>query len=78
MLGGDAGWLRDFGGVQVIDVEGNAAVLQLDSPDQADSLLREAMARGSVLEFGPIRPSLADIYRDVTTGNSRTKQEVLA
>lgn len=78
VLGGDAGWLRDFGGVQVIDVEGNSAVLQLDSPDQADSVLREAMARGSVLDFGPIRPSLADIYRDVTTGNSRTKQEVLA
>lgn len=78
VLGGDAGWLRDAGGVRVIDIEGNTAVLQLDSPDQADAVLREAMARGSVLEFGPIRPSLADIYRDVMAATTRTQQEVPA
>ncbi|PWJ27256.1 ABC-2 type transport system ATP-binding protein [Branchiibius hedensis] len=78
VLGGDAGWLRDARGVRVIDIEGNTAVLQLDSPDQADAVLREAMARGSVLEFGPIRPSLADIYRDVTAATTQTQQEVPA
>ncbi|KYH45079.1 ABC transporter ATP-binding protein [Branchiibius sp. NY16-3462-2] len=78
VLSGDAGWLRDQSDVRVIDIDGNSAVLQLDSPDQADAVLRAAMARGSVLEFGPIRPSLADIYRDVTTGSARAKQEVLA
>lgn len=77
VLGGDAGWLRDTA-VHVIDVEGNTAVLQLDSPDQADTVLREAIARGSVLEFGPIRPSLADIYRDVTAATAQPQQEVPA
>lgn len=78
VLGGDAGWLRDEVGVRVIDIEGNSAVLQFDSPDQIDDVLRGAMARGSVREFAPIRPTLADIYRDVTAGAARPEQEVLA
>ncbi|MFC6712340.1 ABC transporter ATP-binding protein [Branchiibius cervicis] len=77
VLGGDAGWLRDQG-VHVVDIEGNTAVVQFDSPEQSDAVLREAMARGSVQEFGPIRPSLADIYREVTAGTAHSQQEVPA
>ncbi|SKG31146.1 Uncharacterised protein [Mycobacteroides abscessus subsp. abscessus] len=66
MLDGDAGWVRTFAGISVEDVDGNTAVLSdLDAgADQA--LLAEAMRRGVVREFAPVRPTLSEIYRKVT------------
>lgn len=65
VTGGDAGWVRDLGWVDVVDVAGNTAVLQLADEQDTDRLLAEAMCRGSVRELAEIVPSVADIYREV-------------
>lgn len=65
VTGGDAGWVRDLGWVDVVDVAGNTAVLQLADEQDTDRLLAEAMRRGSVRELAEIVPSVADIYREV-------------
>ncbi|MER1995744.1 MAG: ATP-binding cassette domain-containing protein [Arthrobacter sp.] len=62
----DAGWVRDEPGVQVLDVAGPTAILQFDDDDARQRLLAAALTRGSVEEFAPIRPSLSEIYREVT------------
>ncbi len=66
VLGGDAGWVRDVRGVQVIDLDGPSALLELADPSAAHGLLAEALTRGDVRQFSPERPTLAQIYREVT------------
>lgn len=66
VLDTDAGWVRDHGGVHIVDVDGPVAVLEPDSDQATQRLLREAMARGSLLEYARIIPSLSEIYREVT------------
>ncbi|NNG38209.1 ABC transporter ATP-binding protein [Flexivirga sp. ID2601S] len=66
VTGGDAGWVRDLGWLQVVDVAGDRAIVQLASPQDTDRLLTEAMRRGSVRELAELVPSVADIYREVT------------
>ncbi|KAE8765088.1 ABC transporter ATP-binding protein [Georgenia thermotolerans] len=60
----DAGWLREEPGVHVVDVEGPAAVVELDDAAR-DRVLTHAVARG-LREFTPLRPTLSEIYREVT------------
>ena len=62
----DAGWVRDEPGVCVLDVAGPTAILEFDDDDARQRLLATALTRGSVEEFAPIRPSLSEIYREVT------------
>lgn len=62
----DAGWVREEAGVRVIDVAGQDAVVEIDDDDTAQRLLATAMTRGSVHEFSRIRPSLSEIYREVS------------
>ncbi|MDN3481056.1 ATP-binding cassette domain-containing protein [Arthrobacter sp. APC 3897] len=62
----DAGWVRDEPGVRVLDVAGPTAVLEFDDDGARQRLLATALTRGSVEEFAPIRPSLSEIYREVT------------
>lgn len=62
----DTGWTRDVPGVSVIDVDGCTAVLELLAEGADRALLTEALRRGDVVEFGPIVPSLSEIYREVT------------
>lgn len=66
VLDGDAGWVREFGGLTVADVAGNTAVVEHLDDQARQALLAEAMRRGAVQEFGPIRPTLTEIYRKVT------------
>ncbi|MDF8266164.1 ABC transporter ATP-binding protein [Luteipulveratus flavus] len=66
VLGGDAGWVRVLPGVTVVDVDGASALLELTAAS-TDELLAEAMRRGSVRELVEVRPSIADIYRKVTS-----------
>lgn len=62
---GDAGWLRDEPGVRLIDLDGAHAVFDL-APDADDQrVLAAALARGPVRAFGPVTPSLAEIFREV-------------
>ena len=62
----DAGWLREQAGLTVIDVAGPTALVEFDDETGAQRILSAAVARGTVQEFTPIRPSLSDIYREVT------------
>ena len=70
-LRGDAGWLRDLPGLDVVDVDGREAVLELLGDETQrratlDRLLTEATARGGLDAIAPIVPRLSDIYREVT------------
>ena len=62
----DAGWVRDVPGIHVVDVDGAGVLFEVAEPGAEQRLLREAAARGDVLEFSPVRPSLSEIYREVT------------
>jgi carboxylate-amine ligase len=55
----------DETGVQILDFEGGYAVLDVDSEQTAQRVLREAVARGDVGSFAPQHPSLAQIFREV-------------
>lgn len=66
VLSGDAGWVRGIAGVHAVDVEGHTALLEVVEPAAERRLLEEALRRGDVHEFSPQRPSLAQIYREVT------------
>lgn len=65
VLGGDAEWLREHSGIRVLDITGPRALLEFDGAD-TDEVLRAALSRGSVREFAEVRPTVAEIYREVT------------
>lgn len=62
---GDAGWLRDEPGIQVIDFDGGYAVFDAESDDDAQRVLRRAVSLGDVASFAPRYPSLAQIFKEV-------------
>ncbi|MCC9144587.1 MULTISPECIES: ATP-binding cassette domain-containing protein [unclassified Arthrobacter] len=62
----DAGWLREEPGLTVVDVAGPSALVEFDDDTTAQRTLAAALSRGTVQEFAPLRPSLSDIYREVT------------
>jgi ABC-2 type transport system ATP-binding protein len=66
VLSGDAGWVRGIGGVHTVDVEGHTALVEIVERGAERALLEEALRRGDVREFSPQRPTLAQIYREVT------------
>ena len=62
--GADAAWLRDVGGITVLDVDGQSALVELD--DLAPSvLLEQVVAKTPVAEFSIVRQPLSDIFREV-------------
>lgn len=66
VLSGDAGWVRDVTGIHVVDVDGPTALVEVVDAGAEQRLLAEALRRGNVHEFAPQRPTLAQIYREVT------------
>jgi ABC-2 type transport system ATP-binding protein len=64
VLGNDAGWLRDFPGIHVVDVDGPRATFELLDNAVEQPLLREALQRGGVREFSPVVPTLSELYRE--------------
>ncbi|WP_431949308.1 ABC transporter ATP-binding protein [Nocardia lijiangensis] len=64
-LGGDPGWLHTFAGVRVLQANGSSVLLELDGAT-TEALLGEALARGPVRELAEVRPSVSEIYREVT------------
>ncbi len=64
-LSADAGWVRGLRGIHVVDVDGPTALVEVLEAGAEQDVLREATARGPVREFTPVRPALADIYREV-------------
>ncbi len=66
VLTSDAGWIRDHQGIHVVDVAGPSALIEIITPGAERELLKRALERGGVQQFSPERPSLAQIYREVT------------
>ncbi|GAA3609965.1 ATP-binding cassette domain-containing protein [Kineosporia mesophila] len=66
VLGEDAGWLRDVDGIQVLDVDGPKALVELPDVSHDQQLLSVALNHGPVHEFSRVIPALADIYREVS------------
>ncbi len=65
-------WIGQVPGARVVSVEDSRTVLEVDDsagPDVDQAMLTAAMAAGQVHEFGPVRPSLVELYRDVVTGD---------
>ena len=67
--GAPAGWVAGLPGVTLIDDAGAAVVVEVASGDVAaeQAVLRAATAAGTVREFSPVRPHLADLFRGVVT-----------
>ncbi|MFI1459389.1 ABC transporter ATP-binding protein [Nocardia carnea] len=63
--GSDTGWLNEFAGVSVVERNGAGVLLEL-SGATTDQVLTEALARGLVQEFAEVRPSVSEIFREVT------------
>ncbi len=60
----DADWVAGVPGVASAEIDGAAAVFEADT-DAAQAVLHRALAQGPVRSFGPVVPSLADIFREV-------------
>jgi len=60
---GDAAWLRDVGGVRVLDVDGPTALVELDDSAPAD-VLQALVAREKVAEFSRVRQPLSEIFAE--------------
>jgi ABC-2 type transport system ATP-binding protein len=65
LVDGDAGWLRDVPGVTLLDLDGDCAVFELAPGTDDQDILRAALARGPVRSFGPVIPTLSEIFREV-------------
>ena len=66
VLGADAGWVRDQAGLEVLDLDGSTALLEVREPGSEQHLITEATRRGDVHEFVRVRPALSEIYREAT------------
>ncbi|MFV0428856.1 MAG: ABC transporter ATP-binding protein [Arachnia sp.] len=62
----DVGWLREFPGVHVIDLDGAEAQVTFTDDEVAQHVLEHAMSAGPVRAFGPVVRPLSHIYREVT------------
>ncbi|MBP2327360.1 ABC-2 type transport system ATP-binding protein [Kibdelosporangium banguiense] len=61
----DAGWLRDYPGIRVVDVDGPRAVFEPDATAAEQQVLSSALQRGPVRSFTPVVPSLEEIFKEV-------------
>ena len=66
VLGGDAGWVRDLAGLDVLDLDGTTALVEVRRDGAEQHLIAEATRRGDVHEFVRVRPALSEIYREAT------------
>lgn len=62
---GDAGWLRDEPGIEVIDFDTGHAVFDVVDDEAAQRVLRRSVAESAVISFAPQHPSLAQIFKEV-------------
>jgi ABC-2 type transport system ATP-binding protein len=67
---GDMGWLRTEPGVRVVEFAGGYALFDADEAT-AQRVLRAALDTAPVAQFAPVRPRLAEIFRDIVTDEQR-------
>ncbi len=62
--GTDAAWIRDLRGIEVRDIDGSTALVDLDGRSASD-LLAAVVDREPVREFAAVRQPLSAIFREV-------------
>ena len=62
--GTDAAWIRDLRGIEVRDIDGSTALVDLDGLSPSE-LLSAVVAREPVREFTAVRQPLSTIFREV-------------
>ena len=62
---GDAGWLRDEPGIEVVESGAGYVLFDAESDETAQRVLHRAVAAGDVTSFAPRHPSLAEIFKEV-------------
>ncbi|MFF2272814.1 ABC transporter ATP-binding protein [Agromyces sp. NPDC058136] len=62
---GDAGWLRGFAGIEVVEFDGGWAVFEAESDAARQAVLAEAVTRGEVVSFTREHTTLAQIFKEV-------------
>lgn len=65
----DAGWLREIPGMQVIDLAGGNALIEITNPAETPTLRQHILNTGitrGMTEFSRQLPTLGDIYRGVS------------
>lgn len=63
------GWAETIPGVQVLEVHNGRTRLHLGNGVDDQAVLAAALATGPVREFTRLRPTLAELYRDVVRGD---------
>jgi ABC-2 type transport system ATP-binding protein len=58
-------WWEVLPGVRAVDRSDGAVVLELDEGSDPQRVLDLARAEGDVQRFGPVRPGLAELFREV-------------
>ena len=64
-LDGASGLVGSWDGVTTADAGAGYWIIDAPDEDAAQQVLAAAMSQGQVREFGPVKPSLTDLYRDV-------------
>jgi ABC-2 type transport system ATP-binding protein len=63
--GADGRWAEGLGGVEVVDRAGPAVVVELQDGVDDQAVLDAARHAGRVRRFEPVRPTLAELFREV-------------
>ena len=66
ICGGDTGWVREIPGIEVLDVDGREALIELPRGEHGDVLrtqLLDRAMRADLHEFRRIQPTMSEIYR---------------
>jgi ABC-2 type transport system ATP-binding protein len=66
----DGPWLERVPGAHVVSRQGARTIVETPSDDAGQEVLRAALAVGPVHVFGPQRPSLTELFRDVVADGS--------
>ena len=71
----DPGWIREVPRVVVVNDDHTGLIVECADGDveAEQALLRAASAAGTLREFTPVRPRLADLFRDVVTKDEEEK-----
>lgn len=63
-------WLAAVPGSRISKTDRTRVVIELPGPDADEqALLHAALRSGPIREFAPVRPALADLFRDVVSAN---------
>jgi len=62
-----AGWWEVVPGVRLQGTDGEAVVLELPEDVDPQRVLDVARGAGDIAAFGPVRPSLAELFREVVS-----------